>query len=172
MCRKGIISRMKNRERESMDSKVLFINACVREASRTKRLADKLLTGLNEPYEEVCLKDITFPVTNEEFLKKRDQLISDRDFQDPMFDLAKLREIRKLRHTRYDRKKYNRTHYYLKGIDEHCPYRIKDIIDEIKGSDFRSNLISFIVEILILMSLALSGLILYHSLMNLTVLQP
>ena len=72
-----------------MDSKVLFINACVRDASRTKSLADKLLTRLNGSYEEVCLKDISFPVVDEEFLKRRDRLISDRDFQNPMFDLAR-----------------------------------------------------------------------------------
>ena len=68
---------------------VLFINACVRKESRTKDLADYLLTQLNEPYEEIYLNSINFPVVDEDFLVKRDRLIADRDFRDPMFDLAK-----------------------------------------------------------------------------------
>ena len=68
---------------------LLFINACVREGSRTKRLADKLLSQLNMPYEEVRLEDIDFPVANEEFLSRRDRLIGKGAFTDPAFDLAK-----------------------------------------------------------------------------------
>lgn len=68
---------------------LLFINACVREGSRTKRLADKLLSQLNMPYEEVRLEDIDFPVVNEEFLSRRDRLIGKGAFTDPAFDLAK-----------------------------------------------------------------------------------
>ena len=68
---------------------VLFINACVRKESRTKDLADYLLLKLNEPYEEIYLNSINFPIVDEDFLVKRDRLIADRDFSDPMFDLAK-----------------------------------------------------------------------------------
>ena len=52
-------------------------------------LAEKLLKMLDKPYEEIRLEDISFPIVNEEFLNKRDQLIAGGDFQDPMFDLAR-----------------------------------------------------------------------------------
>ena len=72
-----------------MEKQILYVNACVRKASRTKRLAEKLLSKLGEPYEELCLKKVAFPVVNEEYLDKRDQLISAGSFQSPMFDLAR-----------------------------------------------------------------------------------
>ena len=72
-----------------MEKSVLLINACVRKESRTRRLAEKLLTKLNRPYEEVCLHEITFPVVNEEFLNMRDRLVSEQDFSSPVFDLAR-----------------------------------------------------------------------------------
>lgn len=72
-----------------MEKSVLLINACVRKESRTRRLAEKLLTKLNRPYEEVCLHENTFPVVNEEFLNMRDRLISEQDFSSPVFDLAR-----------------------------------------------------------------------------------
>ena len=68
---------------------VLFINACVREESRTKDLADYLLLKMNEPYEEIYLNSINFPIVDEDFLNRRDRLIADQNFSDPMFDLAK-----------------------------------------------------------------------------------
>ena len=68
---------------------VLFINACVRKESRTKELADYVLSKLNEPYEEIYLNSISFPAVDEDFLDRRDRLIAERNFSDPMFDLAK-----------------------------------------------------------------------------------
>lgn len=68
---------------------ILFINACVRKDSRTKRLADCLLSELVGQIEEICLEDITFPVTDQVFLNKRNQLIARGDFSDSMFSLAK-----------------------------------------------------------------------------------
>ena len=56
--------------------KLLYINACVRAESRTKRLADKLLQKLNETYDEVSLKNIQFPVVDESFLHERERLAS------------------------------------------------------------------------------------------------
>ena len=72
-----------------MDKPVLFVNACVRKASRTRSLAEKLLAKLDRPFEEVRLEDISFPVVTEEYLKARDLLISKQDFQNRMFDLAR-----------------------------------------------------------------------------------
>ena len=68
---------------------VLFINACVREESRTKRLADHLLAQIGEPVEEVKLSEISFPLVDEAFLLKRDSLMSAGAFDDPMFTLAR-----------------------------------------------------------------------------------
>jgi FMN-dependent NADH-azoreductase len=67
---------------------VLFINACVRKESRTKRLADKILAEINQRYDEVKLDEIVFPVANEDFLRKRDELIAAGDFDNPLFELA------------------------------------------------------------------------------------
>ena len=72
-----------------MEKQILYVNACVRKDSRTKRLAEQLLLKLGNPYEELCLEKITFPVVNEEYLNERDQLIASGDFQSPMFDLAR-----------------------------------------------------------------------------------
>ena len=68
-----------------MGNSVLFINACARKKSRTRILADKLISRLNMPFEEICLVDYPFPAVNEDYLKKRDQLIAAGDFQHSMF---------------------------------------------------------------------------------------
>ena len=67
---------------------LLFINACVRENSRTERLAKCLLEKLDQRFTEVRLEAISFPVTNEAYLTRRDQLIEAGDFSDPSFSLA------------------------------------------------------------------------------------
>ena len=74
---------------EKTNNPVLFINACVRRESRTKKLADALLAELDRPVEEIDLNKSAFPVTDEEFINKRDRHIADKDFDDPMFDPAK-----------------------------------------------------------------------------------
>lgn len=72
-----------------MKKSVLFINACVRKESRTERLAKKLLSKLNSPDEELRLHEISFPVVNDDFLNMRDRLISEQNFSNPVFDLAR-----------------------------------------------------------------------------------
>lgn len=67
----------------------LFINACVRKDSRTRRLADCLLKKLDEPFTEVRLDSIRFPVTDEDYLDTRDRLIDEEQFSDPAFSLAR-----------------------------------------------------------------------------------
>ena len=76
-------------ERAVMERSILYVNACVREESRTRRLAEKLLERLAEPYEEICLEKISLPPVNGEYLKKRDRLIAEGDLKNPMFDLAR-----------------------------------------------------------------------------------
>lgn len=68
---------------------ILFVNACVRGRSRTKRLADALLEKLNEKVEEIRLSDVNFPVVDEKFLVERDALIASGSFLDRTFDLAR-----------------------------------------------------------------------------------
>ena len=72
-----------------MDNSVLFVNACVRKGSRTRKLAGKLLAKLDRPFEEIRLEEISFPTSNEAFIGHRDQLIAKGDLQNPMFDLAR-----------------------------------------------------------------------------------
>lgn len=68
---------------------ILFVNACVRENSRTKCLADCLLAILHAPVTELRLADYEFPAVDEAFLDRRDALKDKRDFSDPMFALAR-----------------------------------------------------------------------------------
>jgi FMN-dependent NADH-azoreductase len=69
---------------------VLFVNACVRAGhSRTLRLADVLLRQLNEPFTELNLSDIDFQPVDDSFIETRDMLLSEGDYSNPMFDLAR-----------------------------------------------------------------------------------
>lgn len=69
--------------------KTLFINACVRPQSRTRRLADSLLARLGGQIEELRLEDVDFPKTDAACLARRDTLIAAGRFDDPLFDLAR-----------------------------------------------------------------------------------
>lgn len=68
---------------------LLFINACVRKESRTRRLAEALLHKLGKPFEEVRLNEIPFPIVDEDYLHMRDQRIREGDFGSPVFALAR-----------------------------------------------------------------------------------
>ena len=72
-----------------MDSPILYVNACVRKDSRTRSLAEKLLSKLDRPYEEIRLEDISFPAVDEEYLNMRDRLIAEEEYQNPLFDFAR-----------------------------------------------------------------------------------
>ena len=72
---------------------ILFVNACVRKNSRTRRLAESLFSALNVSVEELRLIDYPFPKVDEDFLNKRDRLIKERDFSDPIFELARQFEM-------------------------------------------------------------------------------
>ena len=68
---------------------VLFINACARRESRTKRLADYLLSKLKGEVKEIRLDDIDFPRADENFLAERYELLGRGKFDAPMFALAR-----------------------------------------------------------------------------------
>ena len=68
---------------------LLFINACVRADSRTKRLADCLLSALGEPATELRRADLSFPPLDEAVLQRRDQLLAERNCDRAVCDLAR-----------------------------------------------------------------------------------
>lgn len=68
---------------------VLYINACVRNESRTDRIARALLELLGGKQEEVRLARTDLLPLSEERLAKRTELIQNRQFSDPMFRLAR-----------------------------------------------------------------------------------
>ena len=68
---------------------ILFLNACVRSASRTKRLADHLISRLGDDVKEIKLWELDLPEVDEAFIDRRTEFAGRNDFSDPMFDLAK-----------------------------------------------------------------------------------
>lgn len=83
---------------------ILFINTCVRSDSRTRRLAERVISKLTsegdgagggdsaaevEQVVEVRTGEMVFPKVDEAFLTKRDQMKADGDFDDPVFDVAR-----------------------------------------------------------------------------------
>lgn len=68
---------------------ILFLNACVRAQSRTKRLANYVLQKIGHDVKELVLeKENIFPL-NHKTLEHRTKLASSGIFDDPIFDLAK-----------------------------------------------------------------------------------
>ena len=72
-----------------MAKKILYINACVRKNSRTKKLADYLIARLDGKTEEVRLEDVCFGISDEHFLSERERLLSAGAYDDPMFSMAR-----------------------------------------------------------------------------------
>lgn len=68
---------------------ILYINACVREKSRTRRIAEYLFSKMNDMIEEVRTAELQLPETDQAFLTNRDRLIAERKFDAPCFDLAR-----------------------------------------------------------------------------------
>lgn len=67
---------------------ILYVNACVREGSRTDRIAKALLEKLGEPYEELYLPKEDIRPLNGKTLAERTDLIERQQFDDPIFDYA------------------------------------------------------------------------------------
>ena len=66
----------------------LYINCCVRSASRTDRLAKAVLAKLGD-YTELYLPAEDIHPLSEEMLNRRTELLSQKQFDDPMFRYAK-----------------------------------------------------------------------------------
>lgn len=62
--------------------KILFVNACIRDNSRTLRLAKHLLSKLSGEITEVRLQDKNISPLNKESLKTRDSLLQNGHFSD------------------------------------------------------------------------------------------
>ncbi len=54
---------------------VLFVDACAREGSRTRKLAEYVLDGKQGQVTALRLRDIALPSVDEEFLLRRDALV-------------------------------------------------------------------------------------------------
>lgn len=68
---------------------ILFINACVREKSRTLVLAKKILSEMSNEVVEVNLNKENIPPLNQALLQKRENLLSSGNKSDLMFCYAK-----------------------------------------------------------------------------------
>ena len=64
---------------------ILFVNACVRDESRTKYLADYLLNKLDDEIVEFNLQKMDLKPLNSELLKRRDMLILNKNFDNDFF---------------------------------------------------------------------------------------
>ena len=69
--------------------KILFINACVRENSRTLELARCILDKLNGEMGEINLEQENLKPIDGNVLEKREHLVSEHNFSDGMFHYAK-----------------------------------------------------------------------------------
>jgi len=69
--------------------KILFINACVREGSRTLALAKEALSRLEGEIEEVNLEKENIPPLSGQLLAKRDGLLAAKDYGDEMLRYAR-----------------------------------------------------------------------------------
>lgn len=70
-------------------SEILYINACVRPNSRTKRLADCVVEKLGGEVKEVNLYDLGLSPLDMEAMDKREKASRGREFTDSQFDLSK-----------------------------------------------------------------------------------
>lgn len=70
-------------------SEILFVNACVRENSRTLSLAKHVLDSLGGKAEEVKLYEADLAPLDSEGMKARDEASRSKDFSDSRFDLAR-----------------------------------------------------------------------------------
>jgi len=68
---------------------ILYVNSCVRENSRTDKIAKAVLSKLSEEYTELYLPDENLQPLSREKLEKRTELIEQGDYNNSMFRYAK-----------------------------------------------------------------------------------
>ena len=69
--------------------KILFINACVGQGSRTLELTNTLLQKLKGDIQEVKLFETQWPILDQNGIEKRNKAELNNDFSDPLFSAAK-----------------------------------------------------------------------------------
>lgn len=68
---------------------ILFVDACVREESRTRSLAECLLSTMDGEIETLRLSEVPFPAVEEEYLLRRDEKIAAGSLDDDLFAMAR-----------------------------------------------------------------------------------
>lgn len=68
---------------------ILYINSCVRDESRTNRVAQALLQKLGGEYQELKLEEEKLTPLSKEMLQYRSELINKGDYSSSMFKYAK-----------------------------------------------------------------------------------
>jgi FMN-dependent NADH-azoreductase len=73
--------------------KILFVNSCIRDNSRTKLIADKFIKKIlsensGAELKELVLQDLAMEPLTEKTLQKRDALSANKDYQNDFFALA------------------------------------------------------------------------------------
>ena len=68
---------------------ILFVNGCVREHSRTLKLARAVLNAIQGEMEEVCLYPNGPEGLNANTLSLRDRLLDEKNYEHPMFQYAR-----------------------------------------------------------------------------------
>jgi len=68
---------------------ILYVNACVRPQSRTKRLADYILQKSGQKVKEVVLEKENLVPLDGKTLERRTKLAAKGIFEDRMFNMAK-----------------------------------------------------------------------------------
>ena len=69
--------------------KILFVDACVRKESRTRKLARSVLERMNGTVTEVYAASATKAITDESFILARTDASERKDFSDPVFAPAR-----------------------------------------------------------------------------------
>lgn len=69
--------------------RILWIDACVRNSSRTRLLADKILSDMSGEVDRLVLQEADLLPLDGARLALRDALLAKREFTHPMFDLAR-----------------------------------------------------------------------------------
>ena len=69
---------------------ILYIDACVRPCSRTRRLADELIKRLDGRVTHLILEEEGLTPLGGAELERREGFVQNEDFSDPMFRFAKL----------------------------------------------------------------------------------
>ncbi|MER1993511.1 MAG: NAD(P)H-dependent oxidoreductase [Eubacteriales bacterium] len=68
---------------------ILFVNACVREHSRTRFLAERVLARLDGTVTEVNPAAETKPIVSEQFIDRRNRASETGEFSDPVYTPAR-----------------------------------------------------------------------------------